>query len=54
MARLAQIEHRVDAVVHEVCPNNCISLRGAVDRVDRRMASNTGDPASEHGPEEQP
>jgi hypothetical protein len=54
MARLAQIEHRVDAVVHEVRPNNGSSLRDAVDRVDRRMASNAGDAGGEHRPEGQP
>jgi hypothetical protein len=54
MARLAEIEARVAAVVHEVRPNNGGSLRDAVDRVDRRMASTAGDPAGEHRPEGQP
>jgi hypothetical protein len=38
MERLAQIEHRVDAVVHEVRPNGGDSMRDAINRVDSRTA----------------
>jgi hypothetical protein len=43
MERLAAIEHRVAAIVHEVRPNNGSSLRDAVNRVDRRTATIVGD-----------